>query len=337
MFIPISLPDADLEAGRPQPQPENPDAFLLDAYSQAVVSASDAVSQAVVHISVKRKNNPRSRQPAAGTGSGFIIAQDGFVVTNSHVIHDAADIRVALPDGRAFPATVVGDDPATDLAVLRIDAGRYPVARFGDSGRLRVGQLAIAIGNPYGFEYTVTAGVVSALGRSLRSQSGRLIDNVIQTDAALNPGNSGGPLVNSAGEVIGVNTAIILAAQGICFATASNTASYIASLLITQGRVRRAYLGIAGQQVNLPQRVQQQLARPQGSGVMVRSLEADGPVQHSQLREGDVLLEFNGQLVAHVDDLHRLLGEQLIGKDCEAMVLRNSELLRIGIRPGELP
>ena len=321
-------------------QASHDDSSLLDAYSNAVVNASEAASQAVTHIQVKGlppQKGPRQRQRQnQGSGSGFVITPDGYIVTNSHVIHGAKEINVALQDGRKFDAKLVGEDPATDLAVIQIASERLPLARFGPSKGLRVGQLAIAIGNPYGFEYTVTAGVVSALGRSLRSQSGRLIDNVIQTDAALNPGNSGGPLVNSKGEVIGVNTAIILPAQGICFAIASDTASYIVSKLITQGRIRRGYIGIAGQQVNLPVRTRNLLNLNIASGILVRSIEADGPAKNSQVHEGDVIVSFNGLSVANIDDLHRLLTEVTIGQEAVIKLIRNNRLINVKIVPGEV-
>ncbi|MEM6263659.1 MAG: trypsin-like peptidase domain-containing protein [Bacteroidota bacterium] len=325
----------------PAEEPIQPsDDQLLDAYSKAVVKAAGEVSQSVAHIEVSKpqpQGRSRRRDNGFGSGSGFVIAPDGFIVTNSHVVSDAREIRVSLPDGRSFEAQIIGDDPATDLAVIKIAEDRLSYTRFGNSAQLQVGQLAIAIGNPYGFQHTVTAGVVSALGRSLRSQNGRLIDNVIQTDAALNPGNSGGPLVNSRGEVIGVNTAIILPAQGICFATASNTASYIVSQLITKGKIRRAYLGIAGQQVNLPERTQKRLGLSKPSGILVRNLEADGPAEQGDLRAGDVILAFEDQSVGLVDDLHKLLEEPQIGKLAELMVLRQNRLIRVKVRPGELP
>ncbi|RMG19854.1 MAG: PDZ domain-containing protein [Bacteroidetes bacterium] len=311
---------------------------LLDAYSRAVVHAAEAVSPSVVNIRVKAKASRmgRRRRPGEGGGSGFVLTPDGFIVTNSHVVSQAEEIRVSLPDGRSYSATLVGDDPSTDLAVIRIAEDKLPAVAFGNSRELRVGQLAIAIGNPYGFEYTVTAGVVSALGRSLRSQAGRLIDDVIQTDAALNPGNSGGPLVNSRGQVIGVNTAVILPAQGICFAIAANTASYIVSRLITQGRIRRAFLGIAGENVRLPGRIAQLLNRSRKMGVLIRSVEADTPAHNQALQAGDVIISYNELTVAGIDDLHRLLDESQIGKKATLGVIRAGKLEKVEVVPGEM-
>lgn len=316
-----------------QPRPPLPDAALLDAYSQAVVAAVQRVSPAVVHIGIRQE---RRRRGSSGSGSGFVLTPDGFVVTNSHVVSQPGRITVALPDGSRFDADKVGDDPATDLAVLKIPASGLAAAAFGDSRQLQAGQLAIAIGNPYGFEYTVTAGVVSALGRTLRSQTGRLIDNVIQTDAALNPGNSGGPLVSSRGEVIGVNTAMILPAQGICFSIASATASYIVSKLITEGRIRRAYLGIAGHDLRLPERTVNLLSLASPRAVLVRSVEADGPARQSDLQEGDVIIRFNGLPVQGIDDLHRMLTDVEIGRESSLTLIRDSRLITLRVTPGEV-
>lgn len=316
----------------------NNDIHLLDAYSQAVVHASQQVSQSVAHIQVK-KPNQKQKNPVDkgfGSGSGFIISQDGLIVTNSHVIQGAQEIKVSLQDGRSYVGELVGEDPATDLAVLQINEKQLPSAHFGDSSQLQVGQLAIAIGNPYGFEYTVTAGVVSALGRTLRSQSGRLIDNVIQTDAALNPGNSGGPLVNSKGEIIGVNTAVILPAQGICFAIASNTADFIVNHLLNKGKIRRGFIGIAGQQVNLPKRTQGLLGLEKGSGILIRSVEADGPADNRQLQNGDVIVSFNDQAIGSIDDLHRILTADTIGQPSNVEVLRNNRSETVQVIPGEM-
>jgi S1-C subfamily serine protease len=316
------------------------DAILLDAYSQAVVQAAERTSPAVVYIEVAK---PLGRYPGApgndqmhGSGSGFIFTPDGFILTNSHVVHGAAVIDVILSDGRRFSASLVGDDPAADLAVIRISAEGLVPAQLGDSNKIRVGQLAIAIGNPYGFQYSVTAGVVSALGRSLRSQSGRLIDNVIQTDAALNPGNSGGPLVNSLGEVIGVNTAVILPAQGICFAVAINTAKFVAGQLIRHGRIRRAYLGVGGQNVMIPRYIvrSHQLGAP--TGVLVISLERQSPAERAGLREGDLIVTLDDAPVRGVDDLHKLLIDARIGERCRLTLLRQSQKIELAIVPEEM-
>jgi S1-C subfamily serine protease len=303
-----------------------------------VVGAVEKVSPAVVHLKVKTsKTNHRrwGNRPQTGSGSGFIIAAEGFIVTNNHVVSQAVQIEVDLPDGRTFQAEVIGTDPATDLAVLRIYDDHLPSVVLGNSNQLRVGQLVIALGNPYGFQYTVTAGVVSALGRSLRSSVGRLIDNVIQTDAALNPGNSGGPLVNSLGQVVGINTAIILPAQGICFAVASNTADYVIGKLITEGRVKRAYLGIAGQTLPIAPSFAKQLQLTTKSGVMVQQIEPDVPVYNRELQPGDIIISFNGQPVGSIDDLHRLLQTDTIGERIKVVVIRNKTLANIIVIPDD--
>jgi S1-C subfamily serine protease len=312
------------------------DESLLDSYSRAVVSAAEEVSPSVVNIEA-RKTAPSQHQSRerGGSGSGFIIAPDGFILTNSHVVHQADRIEVVLADGRRPDAHLVGDDPDTDLAVIRIYAPNLKPVRMGDSAGLRVGQLAIAIGNPYGFQCTVTAGVVSALGRSFRARSGRLIDNIIQTDAALNPGNSGGPLANSRGEIIGVNTAVILPAQGICFAIAVNTAKHVAGWLIKEGKIRRSYIGLAGQDVKLHRRVIRHYNLPVESGVLVLSIEPDSPAQFAGLRDGDVVVEFSGQPVASIDALHKLLTGAHVGVRSRLGVVRHSEKLELDIVPEE--
>jgi S1-C subfamily serine protease len=309
---------------------------LLDAYSQAIIAAVEKVSPAVVNIDVRQQVRARGQvQEVPANGSGFIFTPDGFILTNSHVVHQATRIEVALADGRRFPASLLGDDPDTDLAVLRINAPNLAPAPLGDSHVLRVGQLVVAIGNPYGFQYTVTAGVVSALGRSIRSTTGRLIGNVIQTDAALNPGNSGGPLVTSAGEVIGVNTAVIMAAQGLCFAIPINTAKYVAALLIRDGRVRRSYIGLGGQNVALPRRVVRFHHLQVMSGVLVISLEPHSPAQKAGLRQGDVIVAFADQSIAEIDDLHKLLTEARIGVKSSLTILRGSEKMVLEVFPEE--
>src|SRR5947209_6584138 len=280
--------------------PEASEDLLLEAYSNAVVRAAEEVGPSVVNIEVRKRSGQRQ-----GSGSGFIFTPDGFVLTNSHVVHGAERLEVTLADGRCPDAQLIGDDPDTDLAVLRIYAPQLRPVRLGESKNIRVGQLAIAIGNPYGFQSTVTAGVVSALGRSFRAKTGRLIDDILQTDAALNPGNSGGPLVNSRGEVIGVNTAVILPAQGLCFAIGIDTAKYVAGWLIKDGRIRRSYIGVAGQDVKVHRRVVRFYNLPIDSGLLVVSVESDSPAAYAGLREGDIVVEFNGHPVANVDALHK--------------------------------
>ena len=314
------------------------DAALLDAYSTAVVSAAEKVSPSVVKIDVtqsagrSRSGEPRERQ---GGGSGFVFTPDGLILTNSHVVHDAKRIDVSLADGRRLPADIIGDDPATDLAVIRIEAPNLVAAQLGDSQKLRVGQLAIAIGNPYGFQYTVTAGVVSALGRSLRSYSGRLIDDVIQTDASLNPGNSGGPLVTSDGQVVGVNTAMIQMAQGLCFAIGINTAKFVASRLLRDGRIRRSYIGVEAQTVPLHRRLVRFYDLPQESGVVVMSVTDGSPGKKAGLREGDVIIALDGKPVAGVDDLHRLLTDARVSIASVLTVLRHTDKLELKVMPAE--
>lgn len=311
---------------------------LLDAYSAAVTAAVERISPSVVHIAVSqsagrtRSGEPRERQ---GGGSGFVFTPDGLILTNSHVVHEATRISAALADGRHMPATLIGEDPASDLAVVRVDEPGLVAAELGDSQKLRVGQIAIAMGAPYGFQSTVTAGVVSALGRSLRSYSGRLIDDVIQTDASLNPGNSGGPLVDSAGRVIGVNTATILPAQGICFAIGINTAKFVASRLLRDGRIRRSYVGISGQTVAVHRRVVRFYDLPKETGAMVLAVEENSPAKRAGLGQGDIIVALDGQAVAGVDDLHRLLTELRVGMSCIVTLLRWTEKLELKIVPEE--
>ncbi len=339
-------PVSSREAGRPDlpvggPSLSNGDEDLLDAYSRAVTRAAEAVSPSVVNIEVRkslsRRAGGRDGQPGElpGSGSGFFITADGFILTNSHVVHDAERIEAALPDGRRYEARLVGDDPDTDLAVVRVAAPDLSPVRLGDSRRLRVGQLAIAIGNPYGFQCTVTAGVISAIGRSIRARTGRAIENIIQTDAAINPGNSGGPLVNSRGEVVGVNTAVILPAQGICFAIAVNTAQFVAGRLIRDGRVRRSYIGVGGQQVPIPRRLVRQHGLPVEQGVLVATIAPSSPAHHAGLHPGDIIVRLDDHPVAGIDDLHRLLTEDRVGVRSRLALLRRNEVKICPIVPAE--
>ncbi len=323
--VQVSVPDAPGES------------VLLDAYSNAVISASEKISPSVVKIDVAQAGRSRSGEPheRQGGGSGFVFTPDGLILTNSHVVHGATRIQVSFSDGHRFPAHTIGDDPATDLAVIRIDAPQIVAAPLGDSQKLRVGQLAIAIGNPYGFQYTVTAGVVSALGRSLRSYSGRLIDDVIQTDASLNPGNSGGPLVSSDGRVVGVNTATIMGAQGLCFAIGINTAKFVAGRLLRDGRIRRAYIGVEAQTAPLHRRLVRFYDLPQESGVIVSAVTPGSPAQRAGLREGDVIVALDGKAVAGVDDLHRLLTDAHVGVSSSLTVLRWTQKLELQVVPQE--
>jgi len=329
--------------GAPIGNPGVGDDSLLDAYSRAVTGAVEKVSPSVVNIEVHqsaghtRSGEERERR---GGGSGFVFTPDGLILTNSHVVHDAKRIEVAVADGRRIPASLIGDDPASDLAVIRIDELRLDepgltAATLGDSQRLRVGQVAIAIGAPYGFQSTVTAGVVSALGRSLRSYSGQLIDDVIQTDASLNPGNSGGPLVDSSGCVIGVNTATILPAQGICFAIGINTAKFVASRLLRDGRLRRSYIGVSAQTVPVHRRVVRFYDLAKETGALVLSVEDGSPARRAGLREGDVIVALEAHPVAGVDDLHRVLTDVRVGVSCSLTLLRHTEKLELKIVPEE--
>jgi len=320
-----------------------PEDHLLDAYSQAVTHVVERVRPSVVNIEVHKQatGRPGSKRSfsreAQGSGSGFVFTPDGFILTNSHVVHQSSGLEVTLSDGRQFQADLVGDDAHTDLAVIRINAPGLIPAPLGDSQSIRVGQMAIAIGNPYGFQCSVTAGVVSALGRSLRSRSGRLIDNIIQTDAALNPGNSGGPLVTSTGSVMGVNTAVILPAQGLCFAIAINTAKFVAGRLIKDGKVRRSYIGVGGQNVPLHRRMVRFHNLPVESGVLVVSIEAGSPATASGLADGDVIVGFHGQPVAGIDDLHKLLTDSHVGVKSPLTIIRQMEKKELEIIPAEAP
>jgi S1-C subfamily serine protease len=324
------------------------DLELLDAYSRAVIQAAEQVSPAVLNIEVNKGTNgqgpDRSRFPGEwrgapdqrrGSGSGFIFTPDGFVLTNSHVVHHSTQLDVMLADGREFKAELIGDDPATDLAVIRISGEHLAPVKLGDSQRVRVGQVAIAIGNPYGFQTTVTAGVVSALGRSLRTDSGRLVDNIIQTDAALNPGNSGGPLINSRGEVIGVNTAMILPAQGLAFAIAVNTAKFVAGQLMQHGRVKRSFIGVGGQDTPLRRQLVRYHNLPIESGILIVSIEPHSPAQRAGLIEGDVIVGFGDQTVGSIDTLHRLLTHDQAGRRAPLTILRRNDKLTLDIVPEE--
>jgi len=344
---------ADRASPEASPPPSrSDDSALLDEYSRTVIRAVERVSPSVVNIDVYKKVRVRrpsaERTPArgeggderevrAGTGSGFIFTPDGFVLTNSHVVSGAARADVTLNDGRRLAAQVVGLDPNSDLAVIRVHAPGLRAAGLGESRSVRTGQVVIAIGNPFGFQCTVTTGVVSALGRSLRAGSGRLIDNVIQTDAALNPGSSGGPLVNSAGEVIGVNTAVILPAQGICFAIAIDTVKFVAGRLIKDGTIRNAFIGVAGQNVPLHRRLVRYHGLPNDSAVLVASLEKRGPAQRAGLQEGDLIVAYDGQPVGAIDDLHRILTDARVGARSTLTVLRGAEKLDFAIVPEEAP
>jgi S1-C subfamily serine protease len=329
------LGDADASQDGPSRREETaapPEAELLDAYSRAVVAAAEAVSPAVLHLQAPRA---KGRPGPVATGSGVAFTADGFALTNSHVVQGASRIEATLGDGRRTQADLIGADPDTDLAVLRLHADALRWAPLGDSKALRPGQLVIAIGNPLGFACTVTAGVVSALGRSLRSRSGRLIDDVLQTDAALNPGSSGGPLVTARGEIVGINTAVIHGAQGLCFAVSSATASVVASQILRFGRVRRGALGIAGEIIRLPRRMMHQLALSHEGAVRVAGLQSDGPAVQAGLRDGDVILALDDQPVAAIDDLYRLLSADRIDVPCRIEYLRDGRRMSIDVVPRE--
>ncbi|MGA2934837.1 MAG: trypsin-like peptidase domain-containing protein [Methanomicrobiales archaeon] len=321
-------------------EPGTSEEDLLDAYSRAVISAVEKVSPSVVNIVAQPEGNGGLRRRFRGqglwTGSGFVFTPDGFILTNSHVVHNAKSIGVTLQDGSQFQARVAGDDPHTDLAVLQIDGAGLPYAPFGDSDAIRVGQLVVAIGNPYGLQCTITSGVVSGRGRSLRAGSGRLIEDIIQTDAALNPGNSGGPLVTSRGEVIGVNTAMVMPAQGLCFAIPSKIATFVASRLVRDGKIRRSYIGVVGQNAPIPRKAAVALGIERETGVLVVSVEDGSPAQASGLTGGDIILEMDGRAIASVDDLHRILTEEKINATSVLSVLRRAEKIQITIVPDEL-
>jgi S1-C subfamily serine protease len=304
--------------------PQSEDGALLDAYSSAVIHAVETVGPAVVKI-----------EGARGGGSGVLFTPDGLILTNSHVVERSGTLNVVMTDGRSLRGDPIGQDGDTDLAVIRVDGSAMPFATLGDSRSVRVGQIAIAIGNPYGFHHSVTAGVVSALGRSLRARSGRLMDDIIQTDAALNPGNSGGPLVTTRGEVIGVNTATIPTAQGLCFAIASNTARFVAARLIRDGRIRRSYIGVAGQTVPIPRAVARENQLAVTSGVFVVSIEPGSPAVRAGLKDGDVVIAFAGTPVTGIDDLHRLLTDERIGESTSVTILRAARRKQIAVVPGE--
>jgi S1-C subfamily serine protease len=335
LFQTVSNTDFQLEEQQPAEELATNDNELLDAYSRAVSGAADKVSPSVVKIDVAQRKNKKEAQ---GSGSGFIFAPDGFILTNSHVVHDASQITVTLLDGRSLRADLVGDDPHTDLAVIRIDAHTpdLSVVNLGDSQNIRVGQLVIAIGNPFGFQCTVTAGVISALGRTFRSQTGWLIDNIIQTDAALNPGNSGGPLVNWRGEVIGVNTAIILPARGICFAIGINTATFVAPRLIKDGKVKRSYIGIGGQDVPIHQRTIRFYDLPASHGILVLSVEKNSPAQRAGLINGDIIIGFDGKPITRIDAFHRVLTEERVGVETPLTILRRTRKITLNVVPAAL-
>jgi S1-C subfamily serine protease len=324
-LVPV-LNESAANFGSQSPDESFGDDALLDSYSRTVSAVVNRVAPSVVNIRVAGR----------GGGSGFIIARDGFILTNSHVVHGGTEFEVTLHDARIFPAQLIGEDPDTDLAVLRIDAANLQHVRLADSAKIRVGQITVALGSSFGCQQTVTAGIVSALGRSMRADSGRLMDDIIQTDAALNPGNSGGPLVNSAGEVIGVNTAVILPAQGICFAIASNTAQFVAAWLIKEGRIRRSTIGIAGQNVPLHPRVVRFHKLPRPAGVLVKEVEPHSPAARAGIREGDTIVGFNGQPIATIDDLHRRLVASEIGVPSPMMLLRKAESIFVTVVPVEL-
>jgi S1-C subfamily serine protease len=310
------------------------DVELLDAYSRAVIKVVESVGPAVVSISVGKKAQGRPAE-AAGAGSGFVITPDGYLLTNSHVVHDAKEIEVMLMDGNRYSAALVGEDPATDLAVVQVTASGLPYATLGDSKELRVGQLVIAVGNPLGFQSTVSTGVVSAVGRAMRSQQGRLIENIVQHTAPLNPGNSGGPLLDSRGRVVGINTAIIAMAQGIGFSIPSNTAKWVVSQVLMHGRVRRGYLGIVGQSRKLDRRIVRYHRLKHESVVEVVSVDPDGPAGKAGIGVRDLIVEINGQAISGVDDIHSFLAEWPVGKSIQIAVVRGQDRFDLKIVPAE--
>ncbi len=314
------------------------DSSLLDAYSGAVIGALERVAPAVTFIEVERRGRSQGRRSSSGSGSGFLFTPDGYLLTNSHVVHGAHRITVRLNDDARFNADVVGNDPDSDLAVLRIGSpAALPYVEFGDSSRVRVGQVAIAIGNPLGYSKTVTTGVISALGRTLRAMSGRLMHDVIQTDAALNPGNSGGPLVDSKGRVIGVNTAMIPQAQAICFATGINTAKWVIGQIFAHGRVRRAYIGVSGASVPIATRVVRHFGLTATSAVHVLEIVPGSPAARAGVAVGDRMIAIDGKPIDGIDGLQRLLDASWIGRDCELELLRRSSIIHVTLRPIELP
>ncbi len=331
MLASISHASADTGIAEVKVHSSSDDAPLLDAYSAAVSAAAERAHHAVIHIEVRGNNAP------GGSGSGFFISPDGYALTNSHVVHGARELRVFLSDGRKLSAELIGDDPDTDLAVIRVSATDLPHLELADSDHIRPGQIALAIGSPMGFQQTVTAGIVSALGRSLRAQSGRLIDNIVQTDASLNPGNSGGPLVDTQGRVIGVNTAIIRPAQGICFAIASNTARWVTAWLIKDGRIRRSFIGVGGQNVPLLRKLILTYRFPTETGVLVSTVEPKSPAALADVREGDIIVALDGLPTPRVDTLHKQLTADRIGTQAKLTVLRNLELRTLTVLPLEAP
>ena len=313
---------------------------LLDAYSNAVMAAADSVGPAVVNVSVQTSSNSRKRGRRSSdqqSGSGFAFSSDGLILTNSHVVEGARSISITTHEGESCVADLVGDDPHTDLAVLKVNATSLPAAALGDSRSLKVGQLVVAIGNPFGFQHTVTAGVVSALGRSLRARTVRLIENLIQTDAALNPGNSGGPLVAAASRsVVGVNTAVIMGGQGIAFAVPSATASRVISALLRHGRVRRSFLGLVGQDTAIPTRVVRARGLPQSRGLVVTNVATDSPASRAGILEGDIIVGVAGTPIGGVDDLHKVLTEDTIGRTLPMRLLRGVDDCYLVVEPAEL-